>query len=183
VGIAGSDRFTQGANYGTGAFGPVSYGGILIPGALTGSGTWGRGIEMREILDGTSTSLVVGEQSDWGVDVVTNTKSDIRTSRFRSGWFGVRCSGSSSRNNWPGCNDARMGGVTTVRFALNFKDTTIGNPMSAFNSTTLPIQSAHPGGVNLAFADGHVQFVYEAINITTFKDMCDRIDGNTVTLP
>jgi len=46
-----------------------------------------------------------------------------------------------------------------------------------------PIQSAHPGGAHLLFADGSVRFLMDSIDVATFKNLADRDDGNPVVLP
>src|SRR5262245_59473043 len=43
-----------------------------------------------------------------------------------------------------------------------------------------PIQSIHPGGANLLFADGHVQFGKEGMAIQTLRNLANRDDGNVL---
>ena len=43
--------------------------------------------------------------------------------------------------------------------------------------------SNHPTGANLLFADGHVVFLAESIDLNTLKNLADRDDNNTVQLP
>jgi prepilin-type processing-associated H-X9-DG protein len=38
----------------------------------------------------------------------------------------------------------------------------------------------HPGGANLLFADGSVQFLTTSISLDMFKNLVDRNDGNPV---
>jgi prepilin-type processing-associated H-X9-DG protein len=41
--------------------------------------------------------------------------------------------------------------------------------------------SGHPGGVNLAFADGSVHFVSNSVNATVIRDLSTRAGGETVS--
>jgi prepilin-type N-terminal cleavage/methylation domain-containing protein/prepilin-type processing-associated H-X9-DG protein len=40
--------------------------------------------------------------------------------------------------------------------------------------------SGHPGGVNVVFCDGHVQFLKEGVSARTIRYLCDPIDGQTL---
>ncbi len=41
--------------------------------------------------------------------------------------------------------------------------------------------SNHPGGAMFVFVDGSVHFLSETINLTTFRRLADRRDGNPVS--
>ncbi len=45
------------------------------------------------------------------------------------------------------------------------------------------VRSFHPGGVNLALADGSVRFISESIDPDTFKGMGSRDGGEVITVP
>ena len=40
--------------------------------------------------------------------------------------------------------------------------------------------SAHTTGFHVAMGDGSIQFLSYSINLTTFRDLCVRNDGNTI---
>jgi prepilin-type processing-associated H-X9-DG protein len=44
-------------------------------------------------------------------------------------------------------------------------------------------RSRHTGGVNVALADGSVRFVADGIDLTTWRAMGTRANGEVVTLP
>ena len=44
-----------------------------------------------------------------------------------------------------------------------------------------PIQSAHPSGAQLLFADGHVAFGTSTLDLSTLKNLVNRDDGSTIT--
>ena len=42
------------------------------------------------------------------------------------------------------------------------------------------LRSMHPGGINILLGDGSVRYITDTINLTTYKNLADRADGNTV---
>jgi len=56
-------------------------------------------------------------------------------------------------------------------------------PFTAGVSGGTGFKSEHPGGVNMAMADGSVHFVDEAIDYPTWVYLGDKADGRTVSLP
>jgi prepilin-type processing-associated H-X9-DG protein len=47
-------------------------------------------------------------------------------------------------------------------------------------SWTVPATSAHPGGVNLTMADGHVQFIKNSISRPTWWAIATKANGEVV---
>jgi prepilin-type N-terminal cleavage/methylation domain-containing protein/prepilin-type processing-associated H-X9-DG protein len=145
------------------ATGRLSKGGVLIS---------HRGIAYREIRDGTSHTAMIGEQSDWCVDsngVARDCRSD-----FGHGFQMGPALYARNDRDW---------NTTSVRYPLNTKAWNllgIGDPYYANNR---PLQSAHSGGVNLAFADGSIRFVAESLPLQTLFDLCNRNDGNVIQEP
>lgn len=45
------------------------------------------------------------------------------------------------------------------------------------------LSSSHPGGVNMGFCDGHVQFVSNTTESEVIENLYDPMDGNAVKLP
>lgn len=46
-----------------------------------------------------------------------------------------------------------------------------------------PFGSDHAGGASFVFADGHVQFLSDTIDITTYQDLSTRAGGEVVVIP
>jgi len=156
AGISGSidhsTTFTS-ATYGAGM---VSAGGALIP---------KKPIGLTDITDGTSNTIVVGEQSDQ-CTLADGTKADCRSS-CRHGFT------MSFPNSYP--SDPRIFNLTTVRHRIS-KDASLANSGGNCGANS-PLQSAHIGGINVALADGSVRFIRDSIDITTLKRLADRDDG------
>jgi prepilin-type N-terminal cleavage/methylation domain-containing protein len=109
-----------------------------------------RGVKMAEVLDGTSTTLMIGEIS-W-FNGVTGT-------RYRS-W--VR-----------GCDTAPVcAGARNVANAINSPSIALFNDI-AFGSM-------HPGGANFVLADASVRFISDSIYLGTYWSLASRTGRETV---
>jgi prepilin-type processing-associated H-X9-DG protein/prepilin-type N-terminal cleavage/methylation domain-containing protein len=119
-------------------------------------------IGLRDVTDGTSQTLAVGErsqnlgQSSW-VGSVTNAVL------FPVDNDGI---GYPRAESAPGIVLGHAGG----RFGP-------GNPGGEVNQ----FYSRHPGGVNFLFADGHVSFLKTTLTNTTFRALATRAGGEAVS--
>ena len=180
--ILGSDRHRTTDT--TANNGPVSDGGVL---GLRRTAQ--DAITITDIPDGTSNTIMVGEQSDWANPrQTTPIYDDIRSSDSRGAFMGtshvtqpqgpgslVGCQvpgGTGSASN----NCMRCYNTTTVVWGIGRKQfhfATMGDQRCG-----TPIQSVHTGGANCLLADGSVQFLRDTIDVSVFKDLVDRDDGN-----
>ncbi|QEG29191.1 putative major pilin subunit [Gemmata obscuriglobus] len=164
VGIAGSSdhssTFTYaGPYYDTGM---VSSGGVLIP---------KRQVGVLEITDGTSNTVVIGEQSDY-CTLANGTKADCRSSCGTGFVMGIAASFSST-------SEPRIFNLTTVRYPIS-KDASLANSGGQCGGNS-PLQSAHAGGsVNVALADGSVRSLTASTPVLTLKRLADRDDGQVL---
>jgi prepilin-type N-terminal cleavage/methylation domain-containing protein/prepilin-type processing-associated H-X9-DG protein len=136
----------------------LSTGGVLIP---------DRCVAISGITDGTTNTIVVGEQSDW----LTPGEVDGRSDCGHGFPMGASLTYGNSGN--------RIFNLTTVRYAVNMKASNsdgIGGNCGA-NS---PIQSSHPNGAHTLFADGSVQCLSESISLSVLFDLANRDDGNPI---
>jgi len=127
---------------------------------------------MAAITDGTSNTMVVGEQSGRVRGVGTTVGVGIRA---------------NYHGGWAGCNGATLGaygsGVTTVRYPIN-SDGTVCTSSSGCDDTydnNTVMNSMHPGGAQSLFADGSMHFLPETINLAVLLNLAQRADGNVVS--
>ena len=146
----------------------------------------GRKVSAAQILDGVSTTALFSEAllgdgndntisnpGDWFVIPSTNhTKTDVYTA-LRSV---VPTAGSASQVSYGG-REYLSGQYLTTRYnhimPPNGPSGVVANGADLITAINTGIQattasSAHPGGVNLALADGAVRFVKDAIDIQTW---------------
>lgn len=134
-------------------------------------------ISIRDITDGTTNQMLVGEQSDFMIDP-NGTKVINISSYPHSMWMG-----STGGNERPF-------NTTTVRFTPGYKkseavgDGGVGCPLTGVcgnMGSNNPIQSAHVGGAHVLLGDGSVRFISDNINLNTFLYLATRDDGKVLS--
>ncbi|MEA1950515.1 MAG: DUF1559 domain-containing protein [Planctomycetota bacterium] len=158
VGIAGAvDHSSSKAAGHQGSIGDISAGGVLL---------YKDHVGIRDISDGTSNTMMVGEQSDWCRDAA-GTTVNCRSDCGHGFTTGVRDLG------W----DQRTFNLTTVRHPINEKSSTaLGVLVNC--GTNHAIQSAHSGGAQVLLADGSVQFLADETELKLLYNLANRNDGN-----
>jgi prepilin-type N-terminal cleavage/methylation domain-containing protein/prepilin-type processing-associated H-X9-DG protein len=134
--------------------------------ACTGMLVPNEAFRVSDCSDGTSLTVVVGEQSG---RVGT---SDYR-SRYYSPWGGF--TSSSTLRTLPPGKDVWGQGLTCVAYAMNSRTAGAGANIPYGGNTIL--NSFHPGGANLLFTDGAVRFLTDSIDFPNFQRLCVRDDG------
>lgn len=206
VGISGADvdpgyrgSFEQGCPPGTWTenlraiqtygYGLMSINGILIPnGRLTPA----------HVLDGMSKTMVLGEQSDWGIATSGGTEAGFSWAAGSQ----VPCRAGGQSWVWGGpsrtfgqrpvnaLTNTQIPNITTITAGLGTRicpdsvGTVVGGrtpfgglPMPETGYPNTPIRSAHRGGAWIAFADGSVRFLTEEIETALFKNLAVRDTG------
>ena len=175
VGIGGSSAHrTTDQNGLSGSY--CSAGGVFVG---------NRPIKIGEITDGTSNTMMVGENSA----IPPNFNgSEYRIGTSRSGaWTGNKNPREPNGNGtWSstGAHDAgnattdmRSYNVSTVRQAPNPKGLANFQLSRVCNS---PLKSTHTGGIQILRVDGSVHFLTDSIDLPTMFNLADRNDGNVL---
>lgn len=116
---------------------------------------------IRDCTDGTSNSLIVGEDSGMIANV------DYRKN-LGGGWCGHRGASTSGGSGYGG------GGVVTIRYSTNPK-TAPTYTGAGYNNG--PLTSFHVGGVHTLMADGAVRFISDNISLATLLLLGASNDG------
>ena len=156
VGIAGSSNHRTRVN--SGGNGWISSGGVLPA---------RRWVRLDKITDGTSKTMMVGEQSDY-----------CYTADNRKEFCSSSCAHGFTMSIWggwsPAGGDTRTFNMATIHWRPGKDASQLYSSGCAANS---PLQSAHPTGLNVLLADTSVHWVHESIDVTTLKRLADRDDG------
>lgn len=155
-------------------------------GVLFASGQVG----VKDVTDGTSHILMVGEQSAWCevVDGEDTHKADCRSSGPYGAWLGTVL---TSPGDLAGSSHLhqRAFNTTTIGPPINTKTCERMSNHSHHEYWTggyitdkdnlAPVTSAHPGGAQFLFVDGSVHFINETIDMGTYQNMAIRDSGVT----
>lgn len=115
--------------------------------------------QIKQITDGTSKTIIVGEsayvrdQDDWPIWIGAAGKDEATLFKTTDA---VNCS---------------VSGRFTYPLPDNVRDRIISDDCA---------YSWHPGGCNFAFVDGSVRLISDSIDLTTYRLLGDRADGNVV---
>lgn len=120
--------------------------------------------KMKDLGDGTSNTVMVGEQSDYRVRL-DDVKEDKRACNHDGGPWSAGAGGSAG---W-------WLNMTVIRSAINAKNANNGQEQPYFRHTL--ITSPHGGGAQFAFADGSVHFLSENVDFTILTRVSDKADG------
>ncbi|MEW4455209.1 DUF1559 domain-containing protein [Bremerella sp. JC817] len=130
---------------------------------------------MRDVVDGTSNTIIVSEQSG-------NTNPNARYKRmstYHTGWGGISHLGTVQDWRALGSGQHRYGsGVTAVYHSPNPRTT--GAEADAVWDFNTPLTSYHPGGIMVSLADGSTRFISETIPLTTLQRLAVRDDGTVI---
>jgi len=145
----------------------TDYGAVVANGVLTGN----EGVKMSDISDGSSNTLVMGEQ---GRPLNDGLETDNRSCLWCGGaWEGCYYP-SGHLEPWQFCQN-----MVSVKYAINNMAPGLPHAAAPYMSSN-PFSSRHTGGAQFLRGDGTVIFVSENINFLTLLRLCHKSDGKTV---
>jgi len=156
--------------------GTASSNGVIFPGSK---------VRIRDITDGTSHTIMLGEQSDYGIGLNgqyapdPNWIVDIRSGVHAGIWLGDH-QGIPPAEGVP-CN-VYPGNLTTVRWPIGQKSRIDYTDGMGRYGWCKPIQSIHVGGAFVLRCDGGVLFMSNNTDYFIVRSACIRDDGQVVSL-
>ncbi len=142
-------------------------------------------IDLAAITDGSSNTIMLGEQSG-SVKSASGQALDFRGSSTEGAWMGTDLSGTPGNG---ASGDSYN--TTTVRYPIGYKGFT-GSRSDGFNVNDLtavplvafppgqnqPFNSVHTGGAYVLRADGGTRFLSSSIDLSILLKLAQRDDGN-----
>jgi prepilin-type N-terminal cleavage/methylation domain-containing protein/prepilin-type processing-associated H-X9-DG protein len=186
VGIAGAvpglipgyndNRFnTSGTGAGCCSGGIAAGNGVLRPGTPD--------VKMTSITDGTSNTIVIGEQNDF---LFTANGTRVRWGTGMQHGFMIGWPRTQTPPNAGNGGDVRHFNMTTVRYQVNQKrNWTDGGACGTQGvcqnvGNNIPLNSAHTGGINVGMGDGSVRFLRDSTPLVTLAQLAIRDDGTVI---
>jgi prepilin-type processing-associated H-X9-DG protein len=129
--------------------------------------------------DGTSKQFIVAE-TRYQITALSEQAWAIVNPTFYVGRVSYPSWAATSRQGVSVGPNSTVGAAVNSINSSSFVDTSAApvscSPCSSEMLTTFG--SYHPGGCNIAFADGSVQFVSQMIDINLYRQLGSRADGN-----
>lgn len=154
--------------------GYLSKGGVLVH---------GQAVAMAAIHDGTSHTMMVGEQSDWCINPTPGVQL-IGGNCPQSADVQIYCSANAKHGLTMGLakDNNRHFQVTTVLHPIGEKSAALLGVLADCGQchANTPIQSAHPGGAHVCVADGSVHFLAEDVDVQVLYDLANRDDKHPI---
>ncbi len=151
--------------------GMASAGGVLFPHS---------DVKFAFITDGTSHTAAISEQGGY-LRTLDGNKVDWGAGHTHGWLIGAR-PGKAPPNYGSG-GDARHFNMTTIRYPINQIEGWPNSPgncgavgLCANTGNNTPLNSTHPGGVNMAMCDGSVRFVSETTELHVLSRLVTRDD-------
>jgi hypothetical protein len=144
-----------------------------------------RSIGFKDMTDGTSNIMAVGESSNFILSAPL--PAGTRTVQV-SGTHGIMMGAPTltaveSWNSNPAIRYPRVFNITTVRYPPNApvvsNDANWPGVGDNFGSNN-PLNSAHTGGIQGLLGDGSVRFISDNIDMLTLRLLCSRNDGRVM---
>lgn len=134
---------------------------------------------ISEVRDGTSNTIILGEQMYVGLRKVYTNFNDPNQPAFHWTW----ASGSRAHNSVPHHSSltATYDGINNPTFTYTHRQALeIGGAARAHTQQMMAYSSWHTGGAHMGFADGAITFINQNIDLRTYRFMGPRADNQVL---
>ena len=155
--------------------GQISAGGVFVTNSA---------IRRRQVLDGISKTICVGEESDFAVDTLGRLRNI--DAGYPIGWL-VGTTGLGTppnyRDSWNSTQPAPSAwNITTIKYLPNTRTFELPGVKDNPRGPNNPLSSRHPGGVLVLLLDGSAHFINDTMDLLLLRQLATRDDGSTAGL-
>ena len=159
---------------GSGGQGYACANGTMVPNMI---------VRISEVTDGTSNTIVIGEQSGMGRTAPNSpTLVDIRSSAEWGCWLGPGASvpppATGGTYTWAATPWSRN--TTTLRYPIGYNIEAAGSGGNSRDGTNSALHSEHPGGTHVLRGDGGVAFLASSVNMAIVRYAAIRDDRQII---
>ena len=138
-------------------------------------------VTLSNIIDGTSNTLMIGEAEPDPQLAELAGRRETGNTGLKDHWY----LGGDDMDNWEGTDWSECGGSTAVainypRPSETFPNAFILDRNEEWAAYEVSFGSNHNGGAQFARADGSVAFINQNIDLITFGNLGNRLDGQVV---
>lgn len=153
----------------SGFVGYLSWGGMLVPNDA---------VRMRDVTDGASQVMILGEFSDFVLSS-TGVKREFIPAAS-TGWLrGTDCIGTGSNYKNAASSPNICYNLATLMHPVGKRNSPVPDGCLT-TSPNRPLISSHTGGAHITLTDGSVRFVSDSSDITIIKRLATRDDGSVI---
>ncbi|HVJ67393.1 MAG TPA: DUF1559 domain-containing protein [Caulifigura sp.] len=148
--------------------------GVLVPNAV---------VLFRDITDGLTNTIMVGEQSDMGrTSASGGTLVDIRSSYSWGCWIGpgAEVAPPNAGGTYPWSGSPWSRNTTTIRYPIGYNVQVNGTGGNFMDGTNTALNSAHTGGAHVLRGDGGASFLSSSMDMRVVRFMAIRDDQQVI---
>jgi len=130
-------------------------------------------VKFRDVVDGTSAVLMVGERCRYRQHMRCAATQDCGAAIA----FVI-----ASSNQLAHDNRGNASAVGSVARGINWDSNGTCSPLNLWNAKA-SFHSLHPGGAQFVLVDASTHFISQNVDLTTFRRLAHKSDGNPVAVP
>ena len=150
---------------------------------ISNGGAFGwRPVSIGSITDGTSNTMLIGEQSDFCFTEVDGAQRPLDLRSDGNSGFTTGETNGDGFSPTTSSNSRRRFNLTTIGQSLNEKNFDTMDGAGGNLGPNRPLISAHTGLVNVSYVDGSTHSLSDSLDNPTLFNLADKDDGQVINI-